>query len=258
MLLLYGTGDFFLQSQAIDDESTENILFNACQLLAARGKLQAVGLLSAFDFAFVTAEDEDHQFKILYAEVSLPQYEYLKQSTPNDDIKNAFMKIAVVLEELNLNISCIACELRMSSTPENWRANLTDTISALSSNQALFNFKNSDKIIHKGLNFRSKTEIRIYDALVRRQLLFFPLPVAVLGAEHKYKEPDFVVCYNGRVGILEIHGDKWHTPMTAAQEHDRRREFAKLGITIFEVFDAGKCWHNPDEVVNVFLQSFLH
>ena len=62
----------------------------------------------------------------------------------------------------------------------------------------------------------------------------------------------------GKCGILEIHGDKWHPPETAAQEHERRREFVNLGVSIFEIFDAERCWKDPDGVVNDFLKAFAN
>ena len=77
-----------------------------------------------------------------------------------------------------------------------------------------------------------------------------------MGHRGKYKEPDFVVCYKGKMGILEIHGDKWHPPETAAQEHERRRDFTKLGISIYEIFAADRCYNDPDGVVNDFLRAF--
>lgn len=98
-------------------------------------------------------------------------------------------------------------------------------------NQA--HFVISDRIIHEhqGLRFRSITEIRLYDALVKRRLLVFPLPLAVLGDVGAYREPDFLVfSQTGRSGILEIHGAEFHPPETAAREHERRRRFIDLGI----------------------------
>ncbi len=109
---------------------------------------------------------------------------------------------------------------------------------------------------YEGLNFRSKTEIKVFDALIRKGLLVLPLPVAVMGSSKKYKEPDFVVCFKGKVGILEIHGDKWHPPETAAEEHERRREFTKaLGVSVYEIFGADRCWDDPDGVVSDFIQA---
>jgi hypothetical protein len=77
-----------------------------------------------------------------------------------------------------------------------------------------------------------------------------------MGRIGAYKEPDFVVVHKGKMGILEIHGDKWHPPETAAQEHERRREFTRLGIPIYEIFGAERCWNDPESVVTEFLQAF--
>jgi hypothetical protein len=123
------------------------------------------------------------------------------------------------------------------------------------SNQAIFTFSDSSKITHAGLNFRSKTETRVFDALIKKGLLVLPLPVAVMGSSKNYKEPDFVICFKGKVGILEIHGDEWHPPETAADEHERRREFTKLGVSVYEIFGADRCWRDPDGVVSDFLQA---
>ncbi len=121
-------------------------------------------------------------------------------------------------------------------------------------NQA--HFVISDRIIHEhqGLRFRSITEIRLYDALVKRRLLVFPLPLAVLGDVGAYREPDFLVfSQTGRSGILEIHGAEFHPPETAAREHERRRRFIDLGINEYEIYDAAQCYNESDRVVSDFL-----
>src|SRR5262249_906519 len=106
-------------------------------------------------------------------------------------------------------------------------------------NQALFQYDDHRLHEHQGLHFRSITEIRIYDALIKRRLLVFPLPVAVLVDAGAYREPDFLVFVrNGRSGILEIHGSPYHSSETAAQEHDRRRRFLDLGVNVYEIYDA--------------------
>ncbi len=81
-----------------------------------------------------------------------------------------------------------------------------------------------------------------------------PLPVAVMGARAKYKEPDFVICHRGKWGILEIHGEEYHPPETAAKEHARRREFQELGVETYEIYDATECYNNPAKVVEQFLR----
>jgi hypothetical protein len=102
-----------------------------------------------------------------------------------------------------------------------------------------------------GLGFRSKTEVKVNGALSRTNVLFFPLPAAVVG--NKRKEPDFLVCHGGRWGILEIHGDQYHTGETAAAEHDRARFFKRHGIKVFEIYEWQRCWDDPDGVVAEFL-----
>jgi hypothetical protein len=121
-------------------------------------------------------------------------------------------------------------------------------------NQA--HFVISDRVVHEhqGLRFRSITEIRLYDALVKRRLLVFPLPLAVLGDVGAYREPDFLVfSQTGRSGILEIHGAEFHPPETAAREHERRRRFIDLGINEYEIYDAAQCYNESDRVVSDFL-----
>lgn len=114
----------------------------------------------------------------------------------------------------------------------------------------------SDRVVHEhqGLRFRSITEIRLYDALVKRRILVFPLPLAVLGDVGAYREPDFLVfSQTGRSGILEIHGAEFHPPETAAREHERRRRFIDLGINEYEIYDAAQCYKESDRAVSDFL-----
>lgn len=257
MLFLYGRGDFELLSQALSDYDIDSLFFNVSQVLALRGETEAAGILAAIDFVPIQATNHfNDEFIVLYAEVSLSQYEYLREASTHQDTKQVFKQIATVVSEIGPFIRYIVCELNRSLPSKNWRSDLANSIALLNSNQALFTFKNSEKLVYEGLNFRSKTEIKIFAALIKREVLVFPLPLAVMGKKRNYKEPDFVVCYKSKCGILEIHGDKWHPPETAAKEHERRREFVKLGINIFEIFDAKRCWNDPDGVVENFLQLF--
>jgi hypothetical protein len=120
--------------------------------------------------------------------------------------------------------------------------------------QALFEYAEQRVYEHQGLKFRSATEVRVYDELIKRRLLVLPLPVAVLGDVGIYREPDFLVfTRNGRSGILEIHGTPFHSVETAAQEHDRRRRFIDLGVNEYEIYDAAQCYNATDRIVSDFL-----
>lgn len=106
---------------------------------------------------------------------------------------------------------------------------------------------------HDGLRFRSKTEIKIYNVLKQRNVLFFPNPTAVLGGKNLKREPDFLICFNGKWGILEVMGDHFHTATNAFQDHDRARLFKDYLILMIEFYDARRCYDSPAEVVDDFL-----
>jgi hypothetical protein len=116
-------------------------------------------------------------------------------------------------------------------------------------------FRTENTILHDGLRFRSKAEIAIYEELLTRRLLFFPNAAAVIGGGEKSekKEPDFLICQQGRWGILEVMGDAWHTAENAVKDHDRARLFKEFGILCIEFFDARECYSRPAVVVDKFL-----
>lgn len=107
----------------------------------------------------------------------------------------------------------------------------------------------------QGFRFRSATEIKIAEALDRAGVLFFPLPKArvVTPNGHMNVEPDFVICQEGRWGILEVDGEPFHPPTRSAIEHDRDRLFRLHGVVCVERFDAKRCYENPDKTVEDFL-----
>jgi hypothetical protein len=103
-----------------------------------------------------------------------------------------------------------------------------------------------------GLRFRSKTEVIIAQALDKAGVLYFPLPAAVIKQDKR--EPDFLVCHAGKWGILEVQGDEFHPPERASAEHERARWFKRHGLGIVEIYNATRCWHDPDGVVKEFLE----
>lgn len=108
-------------------------------------------------------------------------------------------------------------------------------------------------IAHDGLRFRSRTETRIYDALKRKKVLFFPNATAVLGGGPEKREPDFLICQDGKWGILEVMGEPYHPGATAMRDHDRARLFKDYGLLTVEFYDAARCFNEPDQVINDFL-----
>jgi hypothetical protein len=110
--------------------------------------------------------------------------------------------------------------------------------------------------IWQNLNFRSRSEIRIAQALDKAKVLFMPNCRSRLGTSADVRvnrEADFLVCHEGRWGILEVDGEPFHPPERTAQEHERDRLFRTHGLRVVEHFDATRCYEQPDAVVREFL-----
>lgn len=139
-------------------------------------------------------------------------------------------------------------------TPDaNWRTELLELAKGKGiSNQA----SNADtKHLWQGFKFRSATEMKIATALDRAGVLFFPLPKARVSPSPDSRlnvEPDFVVCDEGRWGILEVDGEPFHPPQRSAIEHERDRIFKGHGVAVVERFDAARCYNETDKVVQEF------
>lgn len=105
------------------------------------------------------------------------------------------------------------------------------------------------------LRFRSATEIKIAEALDKRGVLFFPLCRARLNGPlgRVNREPDFLICQDGKWGILEVDGEPYHPPQRTVHDHERDRLFQQHGVRVASHFDATDCFVTPDKVVSEFL-----
>jgi len=109
--------------------------------------------------------------------------------------------------------------------------------------------------IWNNLKFRSRSEQAIAEALERAGVLFFPNCAARVGpsSHRRNREPDFLVCQDGKWGVLEVDGEPSHPAERAAFEHAQDRLFKQHGLLVVEHYDANACRANPDEVVQEFL-----
>ena len=117
-----------------------------------------------------------------------------------------------------------------------------------------------------GLNFRSKTEVRIAHALHDRQILFFAnsraymdltdLPIS--NADNKLKERveiDFLVFYKQKCMILEVDGDHHQQSAQITRDYRRDRVLLRDGIRTVR-FEWKECYNRPMDVVTEFLNLF--
>lgn len=117
-----------------------------------------------------------------------------------------------------------------------------------------------------GLNFRSKTEVRIAHALYNQRVLFFAntrafmdlndLPISHLENGLKERvEIDFLVFYKQKCMILEVDGEHHQQASQKTRDYRRDRVLLRDGIRTVR-FNANECYNHPLEVITEFLNLF--
>jgi len=104
----------------------------------------------------------------------------------------------------------------------------------------------------KGLIFRSASEIRIAKTLDHRGIFFIPPARVRLNAgkdSRQSRELDFVICHEGKWGVLEVDGP-FHV-----READAERDgwLRAHGIRNIQRFPSQRCFQEPQRVIDEFL-----
>ncbi len=142
---------------------------------------------------------------------------------------------------------------KVANPGPNWQTDLMQAIEGKAvHNQAV---ESSSVVVWKNMRFRSASEMRIAEALDRIGIMFLPNCKAAVGEmdRRENREPDFLICHEGKWGILEVDGEPFHPPSRTVQDHERDRLFRDHGIRVVEHFDASECFENADSVVARFL-----
>jgi very-short-patch-repair endonuclease len=108
----------------------------------------------------------------------------------------------------------------------------------------------------EGMRFSSEPEVRIARALERAGIMYLPNCLVRAGQPNAMSSsfPDFLICYGGKWGILEVDGQKSHMGR-ATEDHERTRRLeGHGGIAYFTRFDYQACMTDPDAVVRKFIE----
>ncbi len=104
----------------------------------------------------------------------------------------------------------------------------------------------------KGIIFRSQSEVKIAKTLDHRGIFFIP-PTRVRLSTGKdgrqSRELDFVICHEGKWGVLEVDGPFHDRRLDA----ERDRWLRGHGIGIVQRFEAARCYQTPQAVIDEFL-----
>ncbi|QFS52345.1 endonuclease domain-containing protein [Nostoc sphaeroides] len=151
---------------------------------------------------------------------------------------------------------------------EDWKLDILNTIKIeISFAKSKFS-KDDVNARHQwgGLNFRSKTEVRIAHALYNQRVLFLAnsrafmdlndLPISNSDKKSKERvEIDFLVFYKQKCMILEVDGEHHQQASQRTRDYRRDRVLLRDGIRTVR-FNASECYNHPLEVVTEFLNLF--
>ena len=154
----------------------------------------------------------------------------------------------------------IEFRIKLLDVEENWQQKVKELIvNAKDSNQAIVTEKvfardnNKNVLLYNEMKFGSQAEIRIAQEFERRQVLFFPLPLAVRRNTGQFyldhREPDFLICNDGVWGILEV---SHHLSERYEKDVEKDAWFKQSGILCIEHRTADRCRNQPSEVVTSF------
>ncbi|OYE01046.1 hypothetical protein [Nostoc sp. 'Peltigera membranacea cyanobiont' 232] len=125
---------------------------------------------------------------------------------------------------------------------DNWRQELLNLLeSGQSLNQGTF-IRSEKLVTWEGMRFASMEEMLLAQALEKvknkingLKLVYFPNCLArVLADGSRVKiYPDFLICANGKWGILEVDGKQHNLPNQAELDNSRRNRLAKASIQMY-------------------------
>lgn len=145
------------------------------------------------------------------------------------------------------DVGAVHARIRLDPVEAGWREAAYASLKGGSPNQG--NLVSQGAITYNGRFYRSRDETLIARELDRRAILFFPLPSASRASV--LKEPDFVIVYKGRVGVLEVDG-AYHTGR-AADDHKRDLFFEQSGMFV-KHFNGDDVRNNVGLVLDTFLR----
>lgn len=244
----------------------ERILADVAEYLIQEGETEAARMLLSCSLELHTIKDFVPEGEWKYgvdATVRGPDDTFLVLGGvvyPSHPVRLAIMNA------LQYRLGDFECKVELTAIPgvnifdPGWRNELLERAREAESQDSKLHNQGRDDfggrlVVWNTLRFRSETERRIAAALERVGVMFLPNCRVRLGPPDKRqnREGDFLICHEGKWGILEVDGEPYHPPSRKAQEDERDRLFKLHGVRVVEHFDATRCFEAPTQVVKEFL-----
>lgn len=197
--------------------------------------------------------DETHY--ALHVNVNAPRVAYDILRQPSHPIARAFQNALEAVRPAQTYIKHLTFQAKLVDIDPDWRSELLEIARGKGVHNQATEIGAARIRLWNNLRFRSESEIKIAQALDRHGAMFFPNCKGRLSTAEgrKNREADFLVCHEGKWGILEVDGEPFHPPTRTAQDHERDRLFRAHGVRVVEHFDAEECYTQADVVVQRFL-----
>lgn len=242
----------FKWKQTVEQYWVDYIDFNYGKGYSQNIEKNSIGQFNYINFSFAPRDtikwslfDEETDETISKQELTI---HFLEQSMNFNRVPFVFAALSISLTKHESHMQPTTLSEILDSTlinsPKSYRNNLAS-------------FDHEYELVWNGLQFRSKSEIEIAKELDKRGILFFPNAgsrITDMKDKRLTKEVDFLVIHNGKLGILECDGKKYHT--NKKKDIDRDNLFKRQGIHLIKRYPSNACYTNAKKVIDEFLGLF--
>lgn len=233
------------------------LLASAARFLIDGGDEDAASVLPACSLTVYESGDTwyvgDATHRALHVEISGPRAAHDALSDERSAVGKAIRRAIGAVVPSRTYVKHFTAHAELIDIDPDWRMELLEIARGRGVHNQAADAQNVR--LWSNLRFRSESEVHIARALDEAKVLYLPNCRVRLGTglQRQNREADFLVCYEGQWGILEVDGEPFHPPSRTVQDHERDRLFRSHGVRVVEHFDASRCFQEPRAVVEEFL-----
>ena len=191
----------------------EDFLASAVEALKVRGDARSIAIVLAGSCAFEwSREDWGVEYWDLNIGIPTPLFHAMSTEEVSQVQSNIREVMVPFFKSRPEGMAGVNVHPTVVAAPEGWRDDAMRFVRGEGvTNQGRVRSDNIASKEHRGLLFRSKAEITLFEAMQRAHLAIAPLPVFVrVGKSYNRLEPDFVVVFQGLTFVVEVDGDTFH------------------------------------------------
>lgn len=239
--------------------SDEQVLASAAQFLIEGGEEDAASVILACSLALETigggfsGNEYVHSVRV---NLRGPRSAFDMLNNREHPVTKAILEAVQAVLPDTVYVEYVSAHAALVTLDPDWQRELLQIARGKGIHNQVADVTTTRVRVWNGLRFRSESEVRIAQALDRASVLFLPNCKARVTDDtgvRLNREPDFLVCIDGKWGIIEVDGELFHPPSRTVHDHERDGLFKQQGVSVVEHFDATDCFNRPDDVVRTFL-----